>query len=405
MHTLNRILMALLLLMVLVPPMTFALVTLDEQQDAKQSLEHAIGTAVTRYQQRSGLQAAQSKAQRVKLEQESAIAHWHEEKIAVRRALATEMRIVREIERRYGIRFSSKEQIAQMLEEQKRLMSRVLRLQYLRSVPGDDAMAEDAVLGAIFAQSGQPMSVVTERQMDFLRDLTTAEEAFWQSEILRARREEVLAQYWEAQRTYDEAERLIERSEAQLENIRQIMADVHAQVLSLQGELARIDARLRRKAERALIEKGLLDPKIGNAPAVPAAPTFSWPVYGRRSAGFLNPDYERHFGVPHHGLDIAVGQGTPVASAADGVVFLVRDGGATGYTYVLIGHRGGYATLYGHLRTTSVVAGQEVSVGEYIGTSGGQPGTPGAGPMTTGAHLHFEVIQAGVNVDPESVLP
>ena len=132
---------------------------------------------------------------------------------------------------------------------------------------------------------------------------------------------------------------------------------------------------------------------------------FRWPVYGSVSAGFRNEAYEAYFGVPHHGLDIVVAQSTPVAAAADGVVFLVRDGGDTGYTYVLIGHRGGYATLYGHLSAVQVAAGQDVDAGQIIGLSGGEPGTRGSGPMTTGAHLHFELINMAVNIDPAKVLP
>jgi murein DD-endopeptidase MepM/ murein hydrolase activator NlpD len=184
------------------------------------------------------------------------------------------------------------------------------------------------------------------------------------------------------------------------------MEDVHTQVLKIQGELARIDARLKEKAERALIEKGLLKAEdIGKFDGSTYRQQFSWPVYGAVSAGFMVESYKKFFGVDHHGMDIVVAQGTPVAAAADGVVFLVRDGGNTGYSYILVGHRGGYATLYGHVSQSLVKAGQEVSVGDIIALSGGTPGTHGAGPMTTAAHLHFEVIKAGTNVDPKSVLP
>jgi murein DD-endopeptidase MepM/ murein hydrolase activator NlpD len=218
-----------------------------------------------------------------------------------------------------------------------------------------------------------------------------------------AERERVLAAYHEASRNMTEAEHSMALSEERIARNREIMAEVHAQVLRLQGELARIDARLREKAERDLIRLGLLD--TGVAQHGSTGTQFNWPVYGSVSAGFHNSAYQKNFGVPHEGADIVVAQGTPVASAADGVVFTVRDGGATGYSYILIGHRDGYATLYGHLSVLSVKAGQEVSKGAIIGLSGGTPGTRGAGPMTTGPHLHFELIKGGVNIDPLGVLP
>ena len=218
-------------------------------------------------------------------------------------------------------------------------------------------------------------------------------------------REKILQVYAKASKTYDETVGLVEASEEQLVENRRIMAEVHEHVLELQGDLARIDARLRQKAGRALVEKGLLAADDVRHAAAASAQAFSWPVYGQISAGFKNKPYVARFGVEHYGADIVVPQGTPVGAAADGVVFLVRDGGESGYTYILIGHRDGYATLYGHLSETSVLAGQEVSAGQTIGLSGGKPGTHGAGPMTTASHLHFEVIQNGVNVDPLTVLP
>lgn len=198
-------------------------------------------------------------------------------------------------------------------------------------------------------------------------------------------------------------EESVKRSEEEMFSVQGITRDVHDQVLLLQGQLARIDAQLRSRSERELIEKGLLSARSEHDRA--AGPDFLWPARGPISAGFRDVPYRSFFGVPHLGADIAVPHGTPVVSAADGIVFLVREGGEKGYTYVLIGHRGGMATLYGHLSQTLVQAGQRVTAGQQIAVSGGTPGTPGAGPMTSGAHLHFEVIDDGENVDPISVLP
>ncbi|HRH93340.1 MAG TPA: peptidoglycan DD-metalloendopeptidase family protein, partial [Candidatus Peribacteria bacterium] len=134
-------------------------------------------------------------------------------------------------------------------------------------------------------------------------------------------------------------------------------------------------------------------------------PIFQWPVHGHVTAGYYDPDYQAVFGVPHKAVDIAVPHGTAVHAIAEGVVFKVKLGGATGYTYVLIGHRNGYASLYGHLSQVYVKAGDLVDYTTVIGLSGGTPGTPGAGPMTTGAHVHVEVMENGEHINPLTVLP
>jgi murein DD-endopeptidase MepM/ murein hydrolase activator NlpD len=132
---------------------------------------------------------------------------------------------------------------------------------------------------------------------------------------------------------------------------------------------------------------------------------FVWPVHGSITAGFFDREYQRVFGVPHRAIDIATHQSTPVHSIADGVVYATRDGGETGYSYVLIGHSDGYSSLYGHVSQFLVHAGDTVSAGQVIALSGGAPGTHGAGHMTTGAHLHLEVMKNGVHLDPRTVLP
>ncbi len=134
-------------------------------------------------------------------------------------------------------------------------------------------------------------------------------------------------------------------------------------------------------------------------------PIFQWPVHGNITARYYDPDYVAVFGVPHKAIDIAVPQGTPVKSVSEGVVFAVKLGGATGYTYVLIGHRNGYSSVYGHLSQVYVKAGDLVDYSTIIGLSGGLPGTNGAGHMTTGAHLHLELMKDGEHMNPQAVLP
>ena len=122
-----------------------------------------------------------------------------------------------------------------------------------------------------------------------------------------------------------------------------------------------------------------------------------WPVRGGITAGFgQRMDPFTGEGAFHRGVDIAASAGTPVRAAADGILF--HAGPEAGYgNEALIDHGDGVTTKYGHLRTLSVVVGEEVSRGQVIGTVG----------MTgraTGPHLHYEVLVHDTPVNPVAYL-
>ena len=130
---------------------------------------------------------------------------------------------------------------------------------------------------------------------------------------------------------------------------------------------------------------------------------FIWPVIPRQgiSAYFHDPNYG--FGMVHNAVDIPTYQGTDVQAVADGVVYSAKDNDY-GYSYIILAHADGVMTVYGHISKIMVKEGHVVKQGEAIAASGGMPGTKGAGYMTTGPHLHFEVMVNGRYVDPINFL-
>ena len=120
-----------------------------------------------------------------------------------------------------------------------------------------------------------------------------------------------------------------------------------------------------------------------------------WPVEGQ----LISPFGIRFQGIKpglHRGVDVSVADGTEVRSMARGRVRFA--GTMRGYGNVIwVDHRGGTITVYGHLSSIVVKAGEEVRGGQVIGLSGHSGNA-------SGPHLHFEVWRHGREVDPVPLL-
>lgn len=96
----------------------------------------------------------------------------------------------------------------------------------------------------------------------------------------------------------------------------------------------------------------------------------------------------------HRGIDFAASTGTPILASGDGVVKFA--GWSSGYgNYVKIQHNGTYASAYGHASRIAkgIRPGVQVKQGQviaYVGSTG----------MSTGPHLHYEILQNGAQVNP-----
>lgn len=130
-----------------------------------------------------------------------------------------------------------------------------------------------------------------------------------------------------------------------------------------------------------------------------------WPVISNKITTFFrDSSYYNSLGSQHDAIDIAVNQWSDVYAALDGYVYYILPPVEWGYSYLALRHPDGYVTVYGHLSEISVLPHQFVTKWQVIAKSGWAPWTPGAGPMTSGAHLHFEVWHKNEPIDPFRVL-
>lgn len=171
---------------------------------------------------------------------------------------------------------------------------------------------------------------------------------------------------------------------------------LYQKALAEQNAISNDIAALEKKARAKLNE--------GQRPALKEG-DLTWPVSQNTiTTYFHDPEYPFRYIFEHPAVDIRAKQGSPIAAPAEGYVLTVKNGGM-GYSYIAILHANGVSTVYGHVSKIYVNTDEFVSRGEIIGLTGGMPGSPGAGPLTTGPHLHFEVRSNGIPVNPLDYLP
>ncbi len=205
-----------------------------------------------------------------------------------------------------------------------------------------------------------------------------------------------------------------------LEAQRQLLQGTIGKIQSLQGQLnAQLDtqARLKDKYLNDAKYYGQLEDQIyaqsqqisgmiarlqvaaSASPQVIKKSTgrFMWPITGRLTSTF---GYRRHpiFRTikRHTGIDISRPNGTPIAAADGGKVIFSGWYGGYGKAVIIV-HKSGLSTLYGHMSRINVGTGSFVNKGEKVGAVGSTG-------YSTGAHLHFEVRVNGRPVNPLNYL-
>lgn len=126
---------------------------------------------------------------------------------------------------------------------------------------------------------------------------------------------------------------------------------------------------------------------------------FKQPAEGRISSKFGRRESPLT-GKPnevHNGVDIVVGDGTPVIAMADGVITKKSSSKCFG-NFFFIQHADGYESLYAHCSEILVEPGNSVVGGQLVAKSGHSG-------WVTGPHLHFGIKKDGKWIDPSRIFP
>ena len=267
-------------------------------------------------------------------------------------------------------------------------------------------------------------------RMDMIMEISRADHTMMQelsaaSEVIIAAEEELLAsqdiveeqrallasQEAELAAQSAEAEALIEELKAQGELLAEAEKAEEEALTEMYGEIAakqeEYEEQLHKEwAEEAALKQQQQQGGTGGTGGTGGATT----QYPSASGSFIYPCSFVYISSPygyrdhpesgqyhfHGGVDFAAYQGTPVYATASGTVSVSTYNQYNG-NYITIAHSGGYSSMYLHLLSSTVSAGQYVSQGQVIGYVG-STGT------STGPHLDFRILYYGSTVNPMDYL-
>ena len=216
------------------------------------------------------------------------------------------------------------------------------------------------------------------------------------------------------------------------DSYRQATGELAGQIAALQTAVDRLgsDASLDPETRRAIqnLPKGVRERAMGGSPLVASTPENAisvlrsvlnvidaqlssvrsvverqqvlasatpsiWPTTGWLTSSFGGRRDPFTGGIDYHaGLDISADKGKPVRATADGTISQAGYNGNYG-NMVLVQHRFGLSTRYGHMSRLAVAAGQQVKRGDVIGYVGSTG-------RSTSSHLHYEVLLNGQAINP-----
>jgi murein DD-endopeptidase MepM/ murein hydrolase activator NlpD len=215
-------------------------------------------------------------------------------------------------------------------------------------------------------------------------------------DTLERTQQEIANQVYERRNEVARARIAVERKRDAVDRMRADKRDVLREVNSHASQLNEDLRGL--QAQQSKIQQRIRAAQSPSSTATAPGPIrgggrFIWPVNGPITSPFCE---SRAWESCHPGIDIGVGEGTPIRAAGSGTVIMASYNGGYG-NYTCIDHGGGVSTCYGHQSQINVSAGQSVSQGQVIGLVGNTG-------FSFGPHLHFEVRVNGAVTQPLNYL-
>lgn len=190
------------------------------------------------------------------------------------------------------------------------------------------------------------------------------------------------------------ARKELESREAEVDKI---IAQINKEKKAVEHEVKELEALAKQMdAEIAKKQKELAAQLAAQGKKITSEKGYKWPLtdYTNLSslyAGRIDPFTGKK--ATHSGIDVPAPKGVKILSAKSGVV-LTSAYNKGGYgNYVVVDHGNGNTTLYAHMSSRSVKAGDVVKQGQVLGLVG----TTG---RSTGNHLHYEIRENNVRIDP-----
>ena len=190
-------------------------------------------------------------------------------------------------------------------------------------------------------------------------------------------KEELTAKQAELAEQVAEADKYVEELEASLSSYEQLRSEQESEEKALLKEIEDMAAEL----ERLKSVKGtgsFVWPSASSRKVTSEFGSRKHPVYGT---------YRYHYGI-----DIGASYGTSILAADSGTVLTATYNSSYG-NYVVITHGNGYRTLYAHMSKIYASKGDSVRQGDVVGLVGSTG-------VSTGPHIHFEIIKDGAKVNP-----